>query len=415
MRSPVSSHSRRTGRTLVVVGTFGSALSQWIIVLLIARLSGASEVGIYSVILAFATPIYVAGQLGLRDILLSLRRRPPFRVFLYIGTAGGLTSTLLFVIAGHVQGWPLALIWAFVALKVSTILNDLLLGAVQAQDNMWLLGSAMIANATFTIGLTAIALLATRDLSLAILSSALVTLAISVVLLRYLKSTPIRADVLENHPVQTVLRASFPVTLAQLLSSLLVYMPVLILDGYAADEVIGRYSSAAYLVVFGNLVGASIATVMIPSLRRLYLEEGAHQVRSRLSSVSIRIVLVAAFGLIIVVLLGNTVLSTIYGPTFTLSHIELFILGVAAMSAPIGYIFNMALLVTNQYWWQLPVVALALAMATVAGVGMRALDLDPLLAACVIAAIANAGRAIGFGVGAVLATRMRTSPIPGRP
>ena len=42
----------------------------------------------------------------------------------------------------------------------------------------------------------------------------------------------------------------------------------------AADDV-GRYASAAYLVVFANLVGASVETVMLPVYRRLHEDPAA--------------------------------------------------------------------------------------------------------------------------------------------
>lgn len=382
-------------KLLIFTGTIGTAFVQWFIVLIIARSYGVGAVADYTTVLSWSTPIFVAAFLSLRDIYLSFQVKLKWTslVVLRMSMLAAGSSILYFVALAF--DWDIRIVLAFALLKSLDGVLDLTYARIQRQQLSMKLGLLMSINAALSLILICIGSIffdATYALILCSALSSLVTVGLSVI--GWHKD--------ENHSeAQGLIKGGFfnaalPVTLAQLVSSLLVYSPVFLIQLANSPQALGRYSVISYLAVFGNLVGTSLSTLLIAQYRSAFEASGYVDLRKKSHLLIRKTIVIGLLASAVVVAFGNPVLGLLYGDAFTVPLMALVLCSLAAVLAPLGSIINITLLVSNTYKAQPIVTGLAVIASFVGGLCGLLLGLSPLISGCLALFTGSCFRFLGF-------------------
>lgn len=390
------------GRGLVTVGTFAGAAVQWYLVWLAARFAGVGPTADYSRLFAVATPAFVAGGLALRNLFLTLARSISWSVWMRLRAVGMLAAAAVVVVAGAMLGAPGGLVAAVVVMKIADGTLDLLYGVLQRDSRWESLGALMVANPVASALAATVLVVATGDFTLAVLASGLVSAAVAAVAWWLARAHVGAEDGPPGH-VGDVLRAALPLTIAQLLAAVLASVPVWVAQVRGSDADVAAWTGAGYLMVFGNLVGASIQTILIPGVRDLVREGRNGAALARADRATLRTVALGLVGAVVVVGLGDLVLEGVYGSGYAIGPVALELLAVGAVTNAAAFPQTAALLVLRRYVSQAVTTGAGVVAAAIAGTIAVAAGASPVVAAAVAAC---AGGLVRLATGLAAARRV---------
>ncbi|EPR77544.1 Heteropolysaccharide repeat unit export protein [Leifsonia rubra CMS 76R] len=411
---------RSRGPLLVLVGTVSVAVAQWYLVWLFAREGGASAVGAYSTVLAIATPIFVATQLGLRSVFVSIRNSHPWRTYVVLRVLGIVTGMLLMLLITAVapagDATSPVLVAAMVAIKSSDSLLDLYYSRFQKARQYAVLGLLGLINAVGTMVLGTLALTLTGSVIAGVWASALVSACVALVAVVLVTRGGSNAEyALPSNKYNgagyaELVKAGVPLAVAQFLIALTTYVPVLLVELLGKSADVGVYAVASYLVIFANLVGSSVATVVLPSFALTLKQSGAVHLLKRASRL---VLLVAVPGLVAipcVVFFGTHFLDFVYGPGYGLTPLELLLLALASLTAVPSSVYSSVLLALNNYRGVTNASAGAAVAVLITAASIFGLGLPPVTAGCIALFVGGAARCLGLFV--ISRITMRNERLP---
>lgn len=384
----------RLSIAFVTFGNVAGAAAQWYLIWLFAQQSGPSAVGQYSTLIALMTPVFVACELGLRSIWVTLRQRIRWTVYVGMRIFGVLAavSILTVLVAAADIDFDGSLPTALLALKICDSISDLFFARLQKAERLLAFGTVLLfravaiaASATlvmFASGAIVVAIWGAACMS-AVATAITVTIAISK---RTASMTPgpSSTDMGLGQQVRTLLRAGVPLSIMHGIYSVLSYVPLSVVAWFGTTEDVGRYASAAYLVVFANLVGASVETVMLPNFRRL-VETSGRPVLNRLVLYRSAFIAASLAPLVVLALfVGPWLITTVYGAAFVLSRTAVLFLALAAVCTLPTYLMSATLLVLNRYWATAIVGATSIVFALICGIIAGATGMGPVEAGCLV-------------------------------
>lgn len=407
---------------LVTVGNVSTAAAQWYLVWFFARQDGPQAVGQYSTLIATLTPVFILSQLGLRNLYLTLQRRVRWRVYLGTRLSTAVIATAVGLMAIHVLytdvDWRMA--FAVLVIKVSDSIGDLFFARLQRAERLTTFGLILILSAFVSAGVVTVIMVSTGSVVAALWGVA-GTAVVGAVVTAHLG---IRASAPQLNSTQApaprmapearaLLSAGLPLSLMQGIYSLMSYTPLGVVALFGSADEVGRYASAAYLVVFANLVGASLETVILPVYRRRYDAAGP---TSLLRAALVRGLVVMGLlspMIVLALFVGSPLLSAVYGDEFALSRPAIGMLSLAAVITVPTYLLSATLLVLNRYWATTSVGAFAVLLALGSGWAAGALGLPAVEAGCIALLCGSLGRYGGELVLASLPARMGAHPHAG--
>lgn len=385
--------SRAIAGGLLLAGAIASAGAKWYLVWLAQAVGGPQELGTYGLLFAVATPAFVVAQLGLRTIFLSMRTAYPWRSYLAIravGLAAGTAAILVFVSLSPTI--PARLGIAVVVLKLCDSILDLEIAKVQYAGNIRGVGLLTLAGAILSIAFASLAIVVTSALWLAVLASALAALAISAITRKMATTLAYNPDTTESG-IGAILGAALPVTGAQLLASLLLYIPTLYLGTTATLSDVGIFVGIAYVLTIADVVGSSISKLLITPLRHLQRESGPAVMFRELNKWTAQVALAATGPAAALVLFGSWAFQFVYGSQFETSRATMAIFSAGAFFIVVSHVQSVGLNVMNRYYSVVVSFGAACLMALLAGLVLTLLSLPPLAVGAGIAAMGAFGRA----------------------
>ncbi|MCU4295651.1 hypothetical protein D3I60_00890 [Brevibacterium permense] len=368
-------NSSRSAFFLVTLGNIAIAGAQWYIVWLFAQQSGPTAVGHYSTLIAMMAPVFIASQLGLRNLFVTLQRTVRWSIYLScrLSTVGLSVLIIVGLVVFGPEQIQSSLAWPLLLIKVSESIGDLFYARLQKTERLFAFGLILIIVAVVSAAVVTVVILATGSPVTALWAATVVTVGGTVVTVwtASARSAETAVEVTSRTTVRgevkALLTAGVPMSMMQAVYSLLSYVPLAVVAWFGSPEDVGRYASAAYLVVFANLVGASIETVVLPRFRAVYESDGALVLRERVK----RLCAIGLFALVPFVVLalfiGPWLLSAVYGAGFELTRVSVLFLSLAAVCTLPTYLASANLLVLNRYWSTFFVGAAAIVAVLVGG------------------------------------------------
>lgn len=263
-----------------------AAVFSWLMLMVLTKVSGPSEVGLFALAQAVALPIHTFFTFKLRIVQATDHTAEfsddEYRNFRVLsGTLNFLFAALLSIFLYRGNTYTLILI---LALSYSVVIyREFYVSILQKHERNDLISFSTVVQGSFALVLFVLGYLTTRDLRVAI-AGILVSRILSVLLVDRPLSRPFgswgKQSIFMNISnrtlrirLYTLLRTGIPLGGVALLSTLFASIPRLVLDKAVSTEAVGFYSALSSLVVVMSLFINSLGQSITPRLARLYLTD----------------------------------------------------------------------------------------------------------------------------------------------
>lgn len=316
--------------TWTLVGTVIYSFTQWLLLIVIAKLGTPEMVGQYALGLAITAPIVMLTDMRLRMSLVT-DAKMEFGFEHYLGTrllAVGL-SFIMFVVAvwffdySYITSWIIVLIGLT---KLPESISDILHGLLQKNERMDYITFSSILKGVLTVITFSIILYYSQSLVLAIVGQLVVWTFIllfydGIVLRKYGSFRPS----FEWLKVKQLVKLTIPLGIMGLLTSLNTNIPSYLVEYFLGKEELGYFVAILYIVLAGNRVANSLRQPAAPLLAVLYEEKNTTGYKKLLFSLCGIGLLMGGIGVLVALLLGKYILSIIYTSSYA-EYSGLFVL-----------------------------------------------------------------------------------------
>ena len=321
-----------------IIGNFFYAFSQWIILVIIARLSSPELLGRFALAFATSAPIFLVTNLQLRAVESSdLAGRFPFAAYFWlrvVSSCGAVTTVfLLSLLTGQDQQQSSLNVLIAMAKAVESV-SDVIYGFFQKQQRMNRVATSLLVKGIGSVIAVTIALILTANLMLAALS-----LTVSWLLLLTLFDLPgclrHHRDLLtvtsmrsaQGHFIK-LWRLAWPLGIVGALASLNQNLPRYVIGSLGYRE-LGIYSGIASLMLIGGVLGTAVSQALLPKLSRDFAS-AVDRFRHVLLMISALMGAGVAVGLCVSFCFGSWILRVVYGQQFeSRPHLLMVVVGCA--------------------------------------------------------------------------------------
>lgn len=309
-------------------GVFSACL--WGVMVAIARLGTAADVGQYALALAVTAPIMLFCNLSLRQVLATdAGRAHTFGDYLRLRHISSLVGLVVIVAVGLCGRWEAStalLICAIGLTKVVESASDIYNGLQQRLQLMRVMATSLILRGVCGFSLMALTYALTRSLNLAAL--ALVVCWGAVLLLhdvpRGRTSEVVLAAAARSRSVLGLARVALPMGFAAMLISLNVNVPRYFVEHSLGSAALGHFAALAYVAAIGGLIVNSVGQALSPQLA----ERAAARNRREFLRLQAWFALIAAgvgtVGLCVALVAGKPLLRLLYGVEYA-EHVDVLV------------------------------------------------------------------------------------------
>jgi O-antigen/teichoic acid export membrane protein len=319
-----------------LAGNLVYAISQWGIIVALAKFGNVLMVGQFSLGLAIVTPVLMFSNFDLRAVQATdARRQYRFADYLYL--RGGLTLAGLAAIAaivwfGRCGGRTGAVILAVALAKSVETLSDIHYGLFQLNDRLDQTGQSMMLRGVLSVMAISAGLYFTGDVFWGCIGIAAVWMGV-LLLFDFRRGRGIVAQTeglcgvlpAESRQKSRLLILALPLGLVTTLAAINLHMPRYFIEATLGARPLGIFSAMAYATIALTLVGDSIGSCVVPRLARLYAASRVVEYRTRLLRLLVVGSAVGLLGLLIARGAGAWFLTAFYNrsyaaqaPVFTL-------------------------------------------------------------------------------------------------
>ncbi len=308
----------------LAAGNLVFGVTQWGVLVILAQLGGAGEVGELALALAIVTPTFMFASLKLRDVLATDvgEERPlgDYLVVTLINVGWAVPASLL--IAGLLTAsWSTVLIVAgMAAARGLEAVSHIFYGLAQRHDDMAPVGQSMVARGVLGLVLLGLGYAVTREV---FWGAAGVAAAYALVLA--LHDVP---RILARHRVnpwrrsgrvsalRSLGRAGLPLGVFALLESLLDNVPRLMLETMDGRAALGVFAAFGYVIVGGSTITRAIGQAAAPRVAASYVARDADRFKSQLVKVAGAGAALGVIGVLLALAIGEPFLDLAFGSEF---------------------------------------------------------------------------------------------------
>lgn len=331
--------SLRANFSWTFVGNVVYAAAQWLMLVVLARLTTPADVGRFSLGLAIAAPVIMFTNLQLRAVQATDASRD--YLFSDYFALRLLTTTLgLLVILGIalLGGYRIEAAWVIIAVGVAKAVeatSDVFYGLLQQRERMDRIALSMILKGILSLGLFSLLTYLTRQVIWGVIG----LIGAWVLVLNYdvrngawvLKRSDAVTDPAAAYPLPRwqwpvlfeLVRLSLPLGLVMMLISLNTNLPRYFVERYWGEAELGIFSAMAYIIVAGNTLVISLGHAASPRLAKYYAQGNARAFTSLLARLAGIGALLGIAGVLIAILGGEWLLTLIYGAEYA-TRIDVF-------------------------------------------------------------------------------------------
>ncbi|WP_044495085.1 lipopolysaccharide biosynthesis protein [Nesterenkonia massiliensis] len=357
----------------VSTGNIAGAAAQWYVVWLFARFAGPEAVGVYSSFIAVMAPIFITAQLGLRNLYITLQSAVSWRAYLFLRLGGIAAAVVLsfgaLVMLAPTQEWSVA--GAILVIKIANSTADLYLARIQRTERLGAFGALLMLDALVTMMATTAVMLISGSVVTALWVGAAVAILGAAVTVFLASATPPEGRTVRQpltQDIRLLITHGIPLAMSQGIQSVLTYLPLVIVGSIGTTADIGVFASAAYLVTFAHLLGASVQTAILPAYRRHLEGQGPAALRQMNLRNGYLTMAVLSPMVVVAVAAGPALLQLVYGADFEISRLAVFLFALAAMICIPTYLLSSFHLVLNRYWVMTVVGMVSIAVVGVSGI-----------------------------------------------
>lgn len=260
------------------IGSFFYLGCQWIITVLVVRLSSYDMAGMLSLAISITNVFYTVSVFGMRAFQVSdYENQYSHAVYVYsrIVTGGiSLILCLIFLLCNRqYSAMQFLIILFYMVFKVIEAMVDVMQGIQQKADRMDYIAVSCFARGVLSLGSFVVVMILTKNLLFAILAMIVLT---ALVLIFYDFRICGRLYQLREHfqakKIYAVIRECFPLMLSTLFITSLVSIPRYFLELEYGSEALGKYASVATPTVIVQVACGLIYNPLISRLTESYVE-----------------------------------------------------------------------------------------------------------------------------------------------
>lgn len=303
-------------------------LSQWLLLLVLARLANPATVGRFSLMLAISAPIFLTVGMNLRTVQATdAPRRWRIEEYLLLRQILNAIAVVATMIAGFalgLRGWNVATLAVVCIAKSLEAGSQVFYGYFQLRERLDLVTRSLVTRAVAGPSLFLLGFWSTRQLAIAACGLAL-GWGGAQLLLDQRNASALARD--EHRPIQSfrearrdqvraLARKAAPLGLDQGVASLCTNIPRYLIKFFIGAAHLGVYASQAYLGQVISMITSSMSSVILPRMS-VYYHEGRRRPFLRMIGQLVLFgfaVLVA--GLLFAALFGNEFIRLTLGPEY---------------------------------------------------------------------------------------------------
>ncbi|WP_271402370.1 oligosaccharide flippase family protein [Salinicoccus roseus] len=344
-------------RTLNVCATLLFSMNQWLQVILITRMIGLYEVGLFSYFLAIVAPLVLFSRFSFSD-LVPTQKRYAYGYTMFAKFRNILNDMFLVVMVGIAVFLDLTLyetssLMLFSLFKYYETKEDFIYTENIAESNIRFLAYSKILKSILTIMLFASSVYLTGSLLVAIAS--LLVAQITIYHLydrRYTHYDSFQAVLFGRVHFRNIFWLGLGLSLVGLLSSLNTNIPRYILEHYHSVEILGIYATIMYFAAIALNIVITINQSLIADFAKAAARSLAAFRRAFLKLMGLYLITLI-IGNVILILYGNDILVFVYGEQFEGYQKEMLLLGMFISLIVVEKTLEMALNIFNFYNIQL--------------------------------------------------------------
>ena len=309
--------------------------SQWLLLLVLARLADPESVGSFSLMLAISAPIFLTVGMNLRTVQATdAPRRWRLEEYLLLRqvlNAVAILATMLAAFALGMRGWTLAAMAVVCVAKSLEAGSQVFYGYFQLRERLDFVSRSLLMRAVAGPSLFVIGFWLTRELAVAAAGLAIGWGCAQLLLdqrnarnLSREEERPLNSlSNVDRGQLMQLARKAAPLGLDQGVSSLSANIPRYLIKFFVGAAHLGVYASQAYLAQVVSMITSAMSTVFVPRMATYY-----HQGRRR-AFVRMLAELVAfgfailAGGLAFAVFFGNAFIRLTLGADYVNTHLLL--------------------------------------------------------------------------------------------
>jgi len=304
-------------------GKVSYAFSQWLIILIIARLLGVTALGEFSLAMAITTPIFIFASLQL-PLLLATDATEQYSYTQY--------QTLNYFMFGFAIACSLLISWCFAysservliifllaIIKGFEMISEIHFSILRKNEQMKNIAVSLIIRGLLSITLFSITLYLTNSLLGSLLALIVVRLILLITFDRkkseaYInkKTKPINVD----KKIKVLMITSLPLGFVVLLDSLLSVSPRYFVEHFISVDALGYFTALASLLLVGGTIILSITQVITPRLSKYYNNRRIVHFVKLIAFSLLMSICISAVGLLLASLYGDVILGAFYGEDF---------------------------------------------------------------------------------------------------
>lgn len=371
----------------MLIGNLWQGLSQWILIVALAKMGTMEMVGSFTLGLAIALPVLMFGSLSLRSIQITdCNRAYRFLDFLALRLSSGMLSLIVIASIAIWAHYSVAVSLSVMfigAAKAAEHISDIFYGLLQREERMagiaistMLRGTLSLGALSFGVWLTgsllwgAVGLLAASVLTLIFFdvprSLALLNIKLSMALRECVGYTAALLAGRIHRRLGTLAWVGLPLGAVLMLVALNVNLPRYFIEHHLGTRELGIFASLANLLAAGNIVANALGQGAAPRLAKYFDAARIRDFRSLLMLLVVASLGIGAASLAGAMLFGRQLLTIIYRPEYSNQQDILVWLMAASGFFYLGSTLGCAVTAVKCFAPQLPLFAIATASTAVA-------------------------------------------------
>ena len=353
-----------------LAGNLGYAACQWAVLIAIAKLGSAADVGRFALGLALTAPAMMLANLHLRAIQATdARGEHPFRVYFrlrLLTTSAAFAAIALVAAALGYRGADLSIVVAIAAAKAIESLSDVAFGLLQHAERLRRIACSMLVKGVLSVAAVAVALALGGGLLVASVAMVLAwtTVFLAGDLRAALRLAPVRG-VVSPRALATLAGVALPMGCVMALNSLTANVPRYALAASLGPTGLGHFAALVSLLLAATQPLLAVGAAVSPRLARHFVSDpdAYRGVTRRLLTIAALLGIGAVAG---AVTAGRAVLTLAYAPEYAAHAPVLVILAVTAAIGFLASAFGVAVTAARRFTPQLVIAVAALGVCALA-------------------------------------------------
>lgn len=350
------------------IGRVIFTLSQFLFIVILARLGNAEQVGIFGLAIAVTGPVFMFFSMQLRT-LLATDIDDKRNVNHYIGLALfniilAIVAVIIYLFFLEIKEQTILVVSAYCLAKIVQTIFEILYGDMQRREEIHIIGLSNLIKGVVSAVVFGVTFKVTSNLTIATFSIGLSWLLVMLCFdLQYAKTKINIKSVLKTYKhnyyvLKKLFLSALPLGFISLLYSLNTNITRYQITDYHNEELLGYFTAASYLMMAGN--------TLIGSLGQSYSSKMARYSSNKGNFVKLLIKLVL-FGLglgvistIVILFAGSEIISLVFGEEYSrYAMVFTILIGTTIFRYPSEFM-GYATVVTRKYIWEVPLLILTL-------------------------------------------------------